>query len=146
MAKNVKRDLVHSLFRLKSTLNTDFCKDTRSAVKDISLSEYVLMNEIEHKKSDLTAVREYLSITKSAVSQMLGGLEKKGYLVRRTNALNRRNIVVQLTDAGRAALREKEAEFDARYNRILGNMQEVEAEQLLHLLDRLQYALALEAE
>ena len=97
MRKELNRELLHSLFRLKSALNTEFVKDTSSAVKDINLPEYILMREIEENGSDLTAIREYLSITKSAVSQMLRSLEKKGYLTRRINLRNRRNIVVELT-------------------------------------------------
>ena len=141
MRKELNRELLHSLFRLKSALNTEFVKDTSSAVKDINLPEYILMREIEENGSDLTAIREYLSITKSAVSQMLRSLEKKGYLTRRINLRNRRNIVVELTELGRTALQEKSAEFNLRYECVTNNMREGDIKQIINLINRLQCAL-----
>lgn len=145
MGKELNRELLHSLFRLKSTLNTEFVKGSTTAVTDINLSEYILMREIADNKSDLTSIREYLSITKSAVSQMLRSLEKKGYLTRRIDLKNRRSIVVELTETGRAVLQEKAEEFSVRYECITNGMQEREIKQIIKLIDRLQYAMTCNA-
>ena len=142
MGKELNRELLHSLFRLKSTLNTEFVKGTSSAGKDINFSEYILMREVSETKSDLTSIREYLSITKSAVSQMLRSLERKGYLTRRIDLRNRRSIVVELTDAGRAVLQEKAEEFSTRYEGITNGMHEREIKQIIKLIDRIQSAMA----
>lgn len=142
MGKELNRELLHSLFRLKRTLNTEFVKDNASAVKDISLSEYVLMREIAENRSNLTSIREYLAITKSAVSQMLRSLEKKGYLIRRADARNRRSVVVELTESGKAVLREKSDEFCARYEEVAKEMHEADIRQIINLIDRLQCVLA----
>ena len=145
MGKELNRELLHSLFQLKSTLNTEFVKDTSSAVRDINLSEYILMHEIAENRRDLASIREYLSITKSAVSQMLRSLERKGYLTRRINLRNRRNIVVELTDAGRTVLQEKSEEFNARYESVTNDMREGDIKQIINLIERLQCALACNA-
>ena len=100
------------------------------------------MKEIAENKSDLTAIGEYLSITKSAVSQMLSSLEKKGYLTRRINVRNRRNIVVRLTHAGRVALRKQSAEFDDRYGNIVKDMDEGEVNKIIEIINRLQCSIA----
>lgn len=142
MGKELNRELLHSLFRLKSTLNTEFAKGSSSARRDVNFSEYILMREIAENKSDLTSIREYLSITKSAVSQMLRSLEKKGYLTRRIDKKNRRCIVVELTEAGRVVLLEKSEEFSVRYEGITNGMQEREIKQIIKLIDRIQCAMA----
>lgn len=142
MGKEWNRELLHSLFQLKSTLNTEFVKDTSSAVRDINFSEYVLMHEIAENRSDLTSIREYLSITKSAVSQMLRSLEKKGYLTRRIDLKNRRCIVVELTESGREVLQEKSEEFNVRYECLANDMHESDIKQIINLIDRLQCAIA----
>ncbi len=141
MRNEMNRELLHSLFRLKSALNTEFAKDTSSVVKDVSLTEYVLMREIAEKRADLTSIGEYLAISKSAVSQMLSALEKKGYLTRRINVKNRRNIVVKLTKAGKNALREKSKEFNARYECITNDIHEGDIKQIIKLIERLQGAI-----
>ena len=145
MGKEVNRELLHSLFRLKSTLNTEFVKGASSVVKDISLPEYVLMKEIAENRGDLTAIGEYLSVSKSAVSQMLSSLEKKGYLTRRINVRNRRNIVVRLTRAGRVALRKQSDEFDERYENIVKDLDEGEVNKIIEIINRLQCAISDEA-
>lgn len=145
MGKELNRELLHSLFRLKSTLNTEFMKGSSSSGKDINFPEYILMREVAESKSDLTSIREYLSITKSAVSQMLRSLERKGYLTRRIDLKNRRSIVVELTDAGKAVLREKSDEFSVRYEDITNGMQEREIKQIIKLIDRLRCAMAYNA-
>lgn len=142
MGKELNRELLHSLFRLKSTLNTEFVKGSAAAGREVNFPEYILMREIADNKSDLTAIREYLSITKSAVSQMLRSLEKKGYLTRRIDIKNRRCIVVELTEKGRAVLQEKTEEFSVRYEGITSGMQEREIKQIIKLIDRLQCAMA----
>ena len=141
MGKEMNRELIHSLFRLKSVLNTEFVRDSSSVVKDISLTEYILMREIAEKRTDLTSIGEYLSVSKSAISQMLSALEKKGYLTRRINVKNRRNIVVRLTKTGRVALREKSEEFNARYECITNDIHVGEIKQIIKLIDRLQGAI-----
>ena len=96
------------------------------------------MKEIAENRGDLTAIGEYLSVSKSAVSQMLSSLEKKGYLTRKINVRNRRNIVVRLTHAGRVALRKQSAEFDERYENIVKDMDESEVNKIIEIINRLQ--------
>jgi DNA-binding MarR family transcriptional regulator len=49
-------------------------------------------------------MRSTLFVSKAAVSQTLGGLEKKGYVEREIDRDNRRKIVITLTDTGKSAL------------------------------------------
>ena len=76
---------------------------------------------------------------------MLRSLEKKGYLIRRIDIKNRRCIVVELTEAGRAVLQEKSEEFSVRYEGITNGMQEREIKQIIKLIDRLHCAMACSA-
>ena len=101
-------DMLHSLFLLKSLLNAEFGKKIGST--DLTMPEYALMRQfaLEDDTTDLTAVREYLAVTKASVSQMLASLEKRGFLVRQIDPANRRNLIVTLTPEGIERLRRKE--------------------------------------
>jgi DNA-binding MarR family transcriptional regulator len=49
-------------------------------------------------------MHETLSVSKAAVSQMLGSLEKRGYIRREIDRDNRRKIIITLTKKGKAAI------------------------------------------
>ena len=96
-------DFLHALFVLKSLLGTQFSKSAKTQIHSLSMAEYALMKHVSETAS-LTEIREYLSITKAAVSQMLSSLEKRGFLTREIDRANRRNLIVFLTPAGQQVL------------------------------------------
>ena len=64
-------------------------------------------------------MKEYLSVSKAAVSQMLSSLEKRGYLTREVDGSNRRNIIVVLTEEGRVVFEKKNEEFYRRFGSVI---------------------------
>lgn len=142
---NTKNDFLHSLFVLKSPLGAEFGKDTKAKNATISMPEYVLMKKVFESLDgnvNLTEVREYLSITKAAVSQILSSLEKRGLLIRNTDPSNRRNLILTLTFAGKAVLEEKDMEVDTRIGEIIRALGEDEAKQLTYLITKMNGALS----
>lgn len=142
---NTKNDFLHSLFVLKSLLGAEFGKDTKAKNATISMPEYVLMKKVFESLDgnvNLTEVREYLSITKAAVSQILSSLEKRGLLIRNTDPSNRRNLILTLTFAGKAVLEEKDMEVDTRIGEIIRALGEDEAKQLTYLITKMNGALS----
>jgi DNA-binding MarR family transcriptional regulator len=76
---------------------------------------YVLGGMANHGGSASGLVRQ-LGITKQATSQLLDTLVLRGYLERRSDPVDRRRMIVELTDRGRgaaAAVREGVEEVDA---------------------------------
>ena len=68
---HVKTDFLHSLFVLKSMLGAEFAKAAGER-ETLSMPEYILMKkaaEAENGNADLAEIREYLAVTKAAVSQ-----------------------------------------------------------------------------
>ena len=110
-------DLLHSLFLLKSLLNSEFGKK-------------------------LTSVREYLAVTKASVSQMLASLEKRGLLVRQIDPTNRRNLIVTLTSEGIERLRQKEFQVERRLRELLAELGETDALQFITLINKMNTVLS----
>jgi len=89
----------------------------------LSYAEFVLamaVNEMERPTQ--SEVGELLDMSKSLVSQRVGGLLAKGFLVQQRDADNRRQVRLDLTQTGRRAL-------EAIYQQLAGN-----AEQLFDVL------------
>ncbi len=138
--KKVSSDFLHALFVLKSLLGAEFSKSAKSDTRSLSMAEYVLMKQVSDTMN-LTQIREYLAISKAAVSQMLSSLEKRGYLTREIDQTNRRNLIVSLTPAGQAILREKDEEADSRFEKIIAEMGEADTREFIRLIEKMNDAL-----
>ena len=141
-SKQIHKDLLHSLFLLKSMLNSEFGK--KVGIDDLSMPEYSLMCQLESddKNTDLTSIREYLAVTKASVSQMLASLEKRGLLVREIDPDNRRNLIVTLTPEGAERLQYKEAQVEQRLKGLLSDLGETDAQHFITLVDKMNTILS----
>ncbi len=139
-----KERLVEAFFRIKK-LVTSFPDNLGTHMRelDISMTEFTLMQAIRHNslesKSniDLTHVQKSLFITKSAISQMLGVLEKKGYINRDIDKANRRKLIVTLTEKGENALKCVEDVFDRRIERIIKQLGKEDTEQFIRSISKI---------
>lgn len=144
-----KSDFLHALFVLKSLLGTEFGNSGKQNHPTLSMPEYILMKEAEESVNgcaDLTMVREYLAVSKAAISQMLSSLEKRGLIIRKIDSKNRRNLVLILTEAGKVALQEKSADVEYRISEIKCAMGESETAQFAELIEKLNDAVRVSSE
>lgn len=136
-----KSELLHSLFILKGLLGTEFSKDTKDTKDALNIPEYILMKMVSDGNTNLAQIREYLAVSKPAVSQMLSALEKRGLLTKEPDPESRRNLIVKLTPAGQAVLAGKELEFEARYEKIRHNLTDAEITQFVALISKMNTAI-----
>ena len=139
-------DLLHSLFLLKSLLNSEFGK--KNDPNDLNMQEYSLMHKLasNDNNTDLTVIREYLAVTKASVSQMLSSLEKRGMLIRQIDPANRRNLIVILTPEGKKQLQLKQIQVENRFDQLLEKLGEPDAKQFIHLINKMNNILSMEME
>lgn len=143
MDQNLKAQLMRTVFQFKKLTGAGFGMDSAENKGDINMTELVLMKGISDNSADsennigLPDIREYLSISKAAVSQMLGSLEKKGYINRDIDKNNRRNLIVTLTQKGRELLSHKEKQFDDKLEKIMAGLGEDDVKQLISIINRL---------
>ncbi len=142
MSQRSQEELLHALFLLKNLLGSEFGK--RSSIDDLSMQEYALLRRLSTSdgSADLTSVREYLAVTKAAVSQMLASLEKRGLLVREIDPANRRNLIVTLTPDGIVRLRQKEAQVERRLQELLDELGPKDALQFITLINKMNTVLS----
>ncbi|EHC4728814.1 MarR family transcriptional regulator [Listeria monocytogenes] len=85
----------------------------------------------------ISDVKEFLSVSKPAVSQMLSSLEKKGFLVRDVDKNNRRNVIVTLTDTGREVLSVELENFNIKLKKIISHLGEDDVKQMIEIVNRM---------
>ncbi|MDR1363964.1 MAG: MarR family transcriptional regulator, partial [Spirochaetaceae bacterium] len=97
-----------------------------------------LLYYIKEHGGDLSGekLRNELSVTKPAVSQMLSCLEKKGFLTREINKENRRRIVLSLTEKGTEFIEKTQRETEERLEGIIKRFGENETHSLIELINR----------
>jgi DNA-binding MarR family transcriptional regulator len=138
---------MRSIFQFKRLTGAGFVVNSPGNINDINMSELVLLKAFEGNslESDsnvsLSEVRPFLAISKAAVSQMLGALEKKGYINRDVDKSNRRNLIVSLTEKGREALEAVYDDFACKIERIIACIGEDDAIHLISTIDRMSEAL-----
>lgn len=145
MSKEIQNELVQAMFRLKKMMNRGLGRDLDNA--NITMSEFILMREVAENTKELynsmalTEVREYLSVSKAAVSQMLNSLEKRGYIVREIDPNNRRNIIVILTEEGKTVFEKKNQEFYDRFEMVIRGIGEKDVSQFIAMINKMSDAM-----
>jgi DNA-binding MarR family transcriptional regulator len=81
------------------------------------------------------AMHETLSVSKAAVSQMLGSLEKRGFIRRETDLENRRKIIVTVTKKGKSAVDTGQKRLDDLMSRIILQFGEKDVQEFVRLLE-----------
>lgn len=78
-----------------------------------------------------------LRASKAAVSQMLRGLERRGYIRRGFNPANRRTITLTLTEQGERVVLDTQSRFQDVMRDVIREFGEDDARALVSLIDRL---------
>jgi DNA-binding MarR family transcriptional regulator len=142
MNDDLKQNLLHALFCFKRTSHTMFrslLNDDGLSVTDLSALGCIGCCDEKDCNADKTthhAMHEALAVSKAAVSQMLGSLEKRGYIQREIDRDNRRKIIITLTEQGETAVDDAEKKMDVLMSRIITRFGEKDTRNFTRLLDR----------
>jgi DNA-binding MarR family transcriptional regulator len=105
-------------------------------------SEIHVLLSIEDKQStNATQLANKLGISKSAVSQTISRLDKKGVIIKDKDAYNKNELILSLTSFGEKAFgqyRKKQATNRALFNRYLNALSEHDREVINHFLRKVK--------
>jgi DNA-binding MarR family transcriptional regulator len=145
MNGELRQQLLRALFYFKKAMGT-MCRPLpetggdNAAAAALSAAELAALSCIDRcGRADQTAhhaMHETLSVSKAAVSQMLGSLEKRGFIRRETDLDNRRKIIVTVTKKGKSAVDTGQKRLDDLMSRIIIQLGEKDARQFVRLLER----------
>jgi len=81
-------------------------------------------------------------VTAQSMADMVRALEERGLIVRATNAQNRRELLIRLTDDGRQLLADHADSFAALENRMIADMTPEQVEELRRALTTAWHSLS----
>jgi DNA-binding MarR family transcriptional regulator len=88
---------------------------------------------LHHKNANVKQISEHLGVTKSAITQLLDPIVTKGFIERQTDPHDRRIVRFNLTDKGKAALKQVHQLKSAGTRSALDTLSDDELEQLARL-------------
>ncbi|GHU81328.1 hypothetical protein FACS189468_3660 [Spirochaetia bacterium] len=107
MDQNLINQMIYSIFRFKQ-IETSFRQlyPAHSARAGVSIAELAVLKGINGHAFDSGELKiaDLLCISRSAVSQMLGAMEQKGFITREIDKTNRRKHSIFLTPKGGAVI------------------------------------------
>ena len=130
------REISRLLYQIKLTnqeINTLFEKET-----GFSLTRYEMLMFLKEKGTcSQNQIQTELKIDSAAITRHLKILEQKGYVIRKRNAENNREVFVQLSDKAIQDLEACGKEHDQGKSSLSLSLSDEEAEQLSDLLNKL---------
>lgn len=136
MDSTVTEQLVKSIFRFRKVAMIFHVG------LDLNMGEIAVMKGIAEKAAGnsssmcVSDIQNKLHITKPAVSQIYGSLEKKGYIIREIDSADRRKINVTLTAKGRDILDEMVKRAGKFLNEVVSRLGETDTKHLIDLFNR----------
>ena len=120
----IQKDLLYAIFKLRKTAIK------LSNNSDLRINEVMALIMIDSQCSECdrsplaSEVGEMLSISHSAVSQIITSLEKKGYVCRNISENDKRQYRFTLTETGRHVANEMKLKIDERIGAIVARIGE----------------------
>ena len=108
---------------------------------DLSISQYRLLAFLAQGDWAASALADRLNVSRPSITGLVDGLVKRGLVERRPDADDRRRIDHVLTSAGRTALRDADERADDRLRKLLAEVPDDLADDVLGSLTRLHAAL-----
>jgi MarR family transcriptional regulator, organic hydroperoxide resistance regulator len=103
---------------------------------DLTMSESIVLRQLQYQSLTIAEVAAYLSITHSAASRAVDRLVRDGFISRMENPVDRRQKLLTLTAQGAALVRDLESTFTAGVEFLAASLSAEEQEQFRLLLAR----------
>lgn len=128
---------MQTIIRIADLLFAEFNRRLRADF-DLSASAGIVLAIIDGAGEPITpgVVAERAIVTSATITSMLDTLEQRGLVVRRRHATDRRKVLLELTDAGRATVDLFLPGIYGLQTRVMARLSPAERRQLRGLLDR----------
>lgn len=130
-------EIAEALPRRAAMLAHLFIKHTRLGV---SRTEIGVLRSAYEQPQRITALAAAEGVTQPAITLLVNRMEERGWVIRQTDAVDRRVVLVALTAEGRAAFEELRAEYRALLHEEMATLDDDDVEVLaraVEILDQL---------
>lgn len=101
--------------------------------------EMFILHYITHKNTDVipSEISTAMNASSARVAMALKTLESKGLVERRIDQMDRRKIIVTITDRGRAMIESMHAEMHGKVEKVLKELGEEDAREYIRIVNRM---------
>ena len=129
-------------FRLLTKNIVHFFENNLLNKANISCSELNVLkvlceSEKEDRKMNVTELANSLNMSKSAASQLVSKLEKKGFVKRKINLFDKKVNYISITDEARKGYEDNTIKYNEVIDKVIEKMGEEDSKQLSRLLEKL---------
>lgn len=104
---------------------------------ELSVLKVLCEGEKEDKKMNVTELANELNMSKSAVSQLISKLEKKGFVKRKINLFDKKINYISVTEEARSAYENNHKKYNEVVKKVVDEMGETDSKELSRLLGKL---------
>jgi DNA-binding MarR family transcriptional regulator len=116
--------------------------ERRAAEHDLSIIQTRLLGILRDRKPTMNELARFLGLDKSSVTGLVDRAERRGLVARVPSTMDRRAVLVSLTDDGRSLVSQAAARFEADVSALLSRLPPRERETLSRIISRLLVAYA----
>ena len=134
----LKDDFTHALLMLRNI-------QPHKISFALSVPAFVMLKSLKQREEKgevggtwISEMKDYLCVSKAAVSQLLSSLESKGLVTRETDSKDRRSIIVRLTPKGAEMIERIERNFDASIDMLINRIGEEDTREMIRLIYRIK--------
>ena len=141
METNLQHALARSIFRFRKASISLMRRENAQNMNEMMMIGALARGAGESGQESfiniITEMSDEIHVTKSAISQMLSAMERKGYIKREIDPSDRRKIIVTLTPEGKAIAEEMKGYTDNAFSEMVSRFGESNTEQFISLINKL---------
>ena len=104
---------------------------------ELSVLKVLCEGEKADKKMNVTELANALKMSKSAVSQLIAKLEKKGFVKRKINLFDKKINYISVTEEARSAYENNHKKYNEVVKKVVDQMGKTDSKELSRLLEKL---------
>ena len=104
---------------------------------ELSVLKVLCESEKENKKMNVTELASCLNMTKSAASQLVSKLEKKGFVKRKMNLFDKKVNYISITDEAKKGYEDNKVKYNEVIDKVVEKMGKEDSKELSRLLEKL---------
>lgn len=136
--KNLMEDIIKCLYEQKRSIH-NFFHQKNDKFRDITPSQRTILFMIGKQKDlNVKNIADNLGISSSAVTQLIDGLEKNDYIVRKINPNDRRFMTLSLSEKSKAKKNEMKKQFSKAFTAIFEDLTDSELSEYLRLSKKIK--------
>lgn len=128
--KNLTKNIV-------SFFESNLFKKDHISCSELSVLKALYESENRNVRMNITDLSSSLKMSKSAVSQLISKLEKKGYIKRNINLIDRKINYLYITEDVKEIYQNNQKKYSQIVNEVVKKMGEIDSKELSRLLGKL---------